>query len=137
VNMKEATDHGRTAIILGCLSGHKKVVERLLLAGANANLPCQMHGNTALHYLAQMNDQDMANELVELLLPFTQPSLIALNFEGHLPLDLAQDSTLKALLTPKEFSLDNSISSSMQCSSIREGHPALTMTSKEPRRHVP
>ncbi len=69
--MREATDHGRTAIILGCLSGHKKVVERLLLAGANANLSCQMHGNTALHYLAQMNDKETAIELVELLLPFT------------------------------------------------------------------
>ena len=59
--------------MLACIRGHKRVIERLLLAGANANLVCQRYGNTALHYVASLgqDEPDLTFDLVELLQPFT------------------------------------------------------------------
>lgn len=81
VNGREASESGRTALMLACMRGHKRVIERLLLAGANANMTCQRYGNNALHYVAVLGDEepDQALDLVELLQPFTQQSLSALN----------------------------------------------------------
>lgn len=73
--------------MLACIKGHKRVIERLLLAGANANLACQRFGNTALHYVAMLglDQSDLAFDLIELLQPFTQQSLQALNAQGQTP----------------------------------------------------
>jgi len=39
--------------MLGCEGGHKKVIERLLLGGANANLQCLSSQDSILHFLAR------------------------------------------------------------------------------------
>lgn len=48
----DARNNGQTALMVACMHSHKRVMERLLLAGANANLQCEHTGNTALHFLA-------------------------------------------------------------------------------------
>lgn len=43
---------GMSPLMIACMRGHKKVVERLLLAGSDANLTTS-DGDTALHMLAK------------------------------------------------------------------------------------
>ena len=76
--------------MLACVKGHKRVIERLLLAGANANISSQLDGNTALHTLAEIKGNHV--ELVKLLLPFSKASLSVKNLKGLLPYELAQDT---------------------------------------------
>lgn len=78
---------GRTPLMLACVKGHKRVIERLLLAGANANISSQLDGNTALHTLAEIKGNHV--ELVKLLLPFSKASLSVKNLQGLLPYELA------------------------------------------------
>lgn len=47
--------HGKTSLMLACIAGHKKVIERLLLAGVNANLQCELTGNTGMHLLSEVS----------------------------------------------------------------------------------
>ncbi len=60
-----------------CKGGHKSVIERLLLAGANANLQ-RKDGSTVMHLLARKGQVD----LIELMMPFA--SLGARDADGRL-----------------------------------------------------
>ena len=53
--MELENELGETALHLACREGHKAVIERLLLARANANICDVLQGNTPLHILALAN----------------------------------------------------------------------------------
>jgi ankyrin repeat protein len=91
-------NHGKTALMIACLYSHKRVIERLLLAGANANLQCELTGNTAMHYLAEASRLKDVKELIQLMLPFSKMSLSLQNYEGLFPCDLAVNQLIKQML---------------------------------------
>ena len=44
---------GQTPLMISCINGQKDIVNFLLEAGADPNLTCTIHGNSALHYACQ------------------------------------------------------------------------------------
>lgn len=77
---------GKTALHVACTRLNRSVIERLLLAGINANIQQSQDGCTPLHILAKFSSDE---ELIKLLLPFTQHSLVIKNKQGLFPHQLS------------------------------------------------
>ena len=75
---------GRTPLHISCLRLNKVTMERILLAGPNANIQAS-DGNTPLHLLAKYADSE---EIVKVLLPFAAASKTIKNSQGATPVDL-------------------------------------------------
>ena len=56
-NVNQTNSRGETSLHQACSSGHKGVIERLLLARADTNMADTAVGNTPLHVLALANHQ--------------------------------------------------------------------------------
>ena len=70
-NVNQLSANGRTALHIACTQQHKAVIERLLLAGASANIKSKVDGNTPLHILARFSGSQSNADLIKLLLPFS------------------------------------------------------------------
>uniref|UniRef100_A0A8C1WDM2 Oxysterol-binding protein n=1 Tax=Cyprinus carpio TaxID=7962 RepID=A0A8C1WDM2_CYPCA len=93
---KSKSNHGWTPLHLACYFGHKDVVEALLKAGADANLPNNV-GDTPLHKAAFTGRK----EVVMLLLQYDAcPSVI--NGMAHIPKDITQSAEIKSMLEAAE-----------------------------------
>lgn len=96
-NVNACSFNGRTSLHIACNRQNRKVIERLLLGGANANLQQLTDGNTPIHILTKFsNDFD----LIKLLLPFSQNSLRVQNAQGLLPYQMASNNDIRQLLLP-------------------------------------
>ena len=85
-NVNQLTANGRSALHIACTQQHKSVIERLLLAGAKANVKARQDGNTPLHILDRFSGgTGVGLDLIKLLLPFSQDSLNIPNKNGLLP----------------------------------------------------
>ena len=62
---------GETPLLIACKRSHRKIIERLLLARADANLSEYEYGDTPLHVLVRKNNLS----LVELIIPFATESI--------------------------------------------------------------
>ncbi|XP_042568245.1 oxysterol-binding protein-related protein 1-like [Cyprinus carpio] len=92
---KSKSNHGWTPLHLACYLG-TKVVEALLKAGADANLPNNV-GDTPLHKAAFTGRK----EVVMLLLQYDAcPSVI--NGMAHIPKDITQSAEIKSMLEAAE-----------------------------------
>uniref|UniRef100_A0A8C2PYC2 Oxysterol-binding protein n=1 Tax=Cyprinus carpio TaxID=7962 RepID=A0A8C2PYC2_CYPCA len=93
---KSKSNHGWTPLHLACYFGHKDVVEALLKAGADANLPNNV-GDTPLHKAAFTGRK----EVVMLLLQYDAcPSVI--NGMAQIPKDITQSAEIKSMLEAAE-----------------------------------
>ncbi|XP_051549774.1 oxysterol-binding protein-related protein 1 isoform X2 [Myxocyprinus asiaticus] len=93
---KSKSNHGWTPLHLACYFGHKEVVEVLLKAGAEANLPNNV-GDTPLHKAAFTGRK----EVVMLLLQYDAcPSVI--NGMAQIPKDITQSVEIRNMLEAAE-----------------------------------
>uniref|UniRef100_A0A8C2D2V4 Oxysterol-binding protein n=1 Tax=Cyprinus carpio TaxID=7962 RepID=A0A8C2D2V4_CYPCA len=93
---KSKSNHGWTPLHLACYFGHKDVVEALLKAGADANLPNNV-GDTPLHKAAFTG----RNEVVMLLLQYDACASV-INGMAQIPKDITQSAEIKSMLEAAE-----------------------------------
>lgn len=93
---KSKSNHGWTPLHLACYFGHKDVVEVLLKAGADANLPNNV-GDTALHKAAFTGRK----EVVMLLLQHNACASV-INGNAEIPKDVTKSSEIKSMLEATE-----------------------------------
>jgi len=104
-NVNQLTSNGRNALHIACTQQNKGVIERLLLAGANANVKVRSDGNTPLHILARFSGgSGIGLDLIKLLLPFSQESLNIPNKNGLLPYQMTPYQNIRDLLTSRQSS---------------------------------
>uniref|UniRef100_A0A665VMT6 Oxysterol-binding protein n=1 Tax=Echeneis naucrates TaxID=173247 RepID=A0A665VMT6_ECHNA len=89
---KSKSNLGWTPLHLACYFGHKDVVEELLKAGANANLPNNI-GDTALHKAAFTGRK----EVVMLLLHYDACATV-INGTAQIPKDVTQNAEIRSML---------------------------------------
>ncbi|XP_029356904.1 oxysterol-binding protein-related protein 1 isoform X2 [Echeneis naucrates] len=93
---KSKSNLGWTPLHLACYFGHKDVVEELLKAGANANLPNNI-GDTALHKAAFTGRK----EVVMLLLHYDACATV-INGTAQIPKDVTQNAEIRSMLEAAE-----------------------------------
>ncbi|XP_016317673.1 oxysterol-binding protein-related protein 1 [Sinocyclocheilus anshuiensis] len=93
---KSKSNHGWTPLHLACYFGHKDVVEALLKAGADANLPNNV-GDTPLHKAAFTGRK----EVVMLLLQYDACASV-INGMAQIPKDITQSAEIKSMLEAAE-----------------------------------
>ncbi|XP_071371635.1 oxysterol-binding protein-related protein 1 isoform X1 [Centroberyx affinis] len=93
---KSKSNLGWTPLHLACYFGHKDVVEELLKAGAEANLPNNM-GDTPLHKAAFTGRK----EVVMLLLRFDACATV-INGTAQIPKDVTQNAEIRSMLEAAE-----------------------------------
>ncbi|XP_029905484.1 oxysterol-binding protein-related protein 1 isoform X2 [Myripristis murdjan] len=93
---KSKSNLGWTPLHLACYFGHKNVVEELLKAGAEVNLPNNM-GDTPLHKAAFTGRQ----EVVMLLLRFGACATV-INGTAQIPKDVTQNAEIRNMLEAAE-----------------------------------
>eukprot|EP00347_Sterkiella_histriomuscorum_P015416 403357105 len=106
-NVNQLTNNGRTALHISCTQQHRAVIERLLLAGANANIKTKSDGNTPLHILSRFCGNNQSQELIKLILPFSQESLSMKNKNGFTPAELTPYPNVKEMLRKKQLESQN------------------------------
>nr|XP_055074784.1 oxysterol-binding protein-related protein 1 isoform X2 [Misgurnus anguillicaudatus] len=89
---KSKSNHGWTPLHLACYFGHKDVVEVLLKAGADANLPNNV-GDTPLHKAAFTGRK----EVVMLLLRHDACASV-INGNAEIPKDVTQSAEIRSML---------------------------------------
>uniref|UniRef100_A0A3Q2E7Q6 Oxysterol-binding protein n=1 Tax=Cyprinodon variegatus TaxID=28743 RepID=A0A3Q2E7Q6_CYPVA len=87
---------GWTPLHLSCYFGHRDVVEELLKAGANVNLPNNI-GDTALHKAAFTGRK----EVVMLLLHYDACATV-INGSAQIPKDVTQNAEIRSMLEAAE-----------------------------------
>ncbi|XP_051977534.1 oxysterol-binding protein-related protein 1-like isoform X2 [Xyrauchen texanus] len=111
---KSKSNHGWTPLHLACYFGHKDVVEVLLKAGADTNLPNNV-GDTPLHKAAFTGRK----EVVMLLLQYDAcPSVI--NGTAQIPKDITQNIEIKSMLEAAERTEERKLEEQM-LEAAREG----------------
>ncbi|KAI2650443.1 Oxysterol-binding protein-related protein 1 [Labeo rohita] len=93
---KSKSNHGWTPLHLACYFGHKDVVDALLKAGADANLPNNV-GDTPLHKAAFTGRK----EVVMLLLQHDACASV-INGMAQIPKDVTQSAEIKSMLEAAE-----------------------------------
>ncbi|XP_056303759.1 oxysterol-binding protein-related protein 1 isoform X2 [Danio aesculapii] len=93
---KSKSNHGWTPLHLACYFGHRDVVEALLKAGADANLPNNV-GDTPLHKAAFTGRK----EVVMLLLQHDACASV-INGMAQIPKDITQSAEIKSMLEAAE-----------------------------------
>lgn len=93
---KSKSNHGWTPLHLASYFGHKDVVEALLKAGADANLPNNV-GDTALHKAAFTGRK----EVVMLLLQYDACPFV-INGTAQTPKDVTQSAEIRSMLEAAE-----------------------------------
>ncbi|XP_056131921.1 oxysterol-binding protein-related protein 1 isoform X2 [Lampris incognitus] len=93
---KSKSNLGWTPLHLACYFGHKDVVEELLKAGAEVNLPNNM-GDTPLHKAAFTGRK----EVVMLLLRFDACATV-INGTAQIPKDVTQNAEIRSMLEAAE-----------------------------------
>ncbi|XP_021329131.1 oxysterol-binding protein-related protein 1 isoform X1 [Danio rerio] len=93
---KSKSNHGWTPLHLACYFGHRDVVEALLKAGADANLPNNV-GDTPLHKAAFTGRK----EVVMLLLQHDACASV-INGMAQIPKDITQSAEIKSMLEATE-----------------------------------
>ena len=101
-NVDLQTSNGRTALHIACTQQHRAVIERLLLAGANANIKTRADGNTPLHILSRYCTSSSNQDLITLILPFSQESLTIKNRNGYTPAELSPLIAVQEMLSKKQ-----------------------------------
>uniref|UniRef100_A0A671SYT1 Oxysterol-binding protein n=1 Tax=Sinocyclocheilus anshuiensis TaxID=1608454 RepID=A0A671SYT1_9TELE len=93
---KSKSNHGWTPLHLACYFGHRDVVEALLKAGADVNLPNNV-GDTPLHKAAFTGRK----EVVMLLLQYNACASV-INGMAQIPKDITQSAEIKSMLEAAE-----------------------------------
>uniref|UniRef100_A0A672QCG2 Oxysterol-binding protein n=1 Tax=Sinocyclocheilus grahami TaxID=75366 RepID=A0A672QCG2_SINGR len=93
---KSKSNHGWTPLHLACYFGHRDVVEALLKAGADVNLPNNV-GDTPLHKAAFTGRK----EVVMLLLQYDACASV-INGMAQIPKDITQSAEIKSMLEAAE-----------------------------------
>uniref|UniRef100_A0A3P9HCL4 Oxysterol-binding protein n=1 Tax=Oryzias latipes TaxID=8090 RepID=A0A3P9HCL4_ORYLA len=93
---KSKSNLGWTPLHLACYFGHKKVVEELLKAGADVNLPNNI-GDTPLHKAAFTGRK----EIVMLLLHYDACATV-INGTAQVPKDVTQNAEIRSMLEAAE-----------------------------------
>uniref|UniRef100_A0A673NDZ1 Oxysterol-binding protein n=1 Tax=Sinocyclocheilus rhinocerous TaxID=307959 RepID=A0A673NDZ1_9TELE len=93
---KSKSNHGWTPLHLACYFGHRDVVEALLKAGADVNLPNNV-GDTPLHKAAFTGRK----EVVMLLLQYNTCASV-INGMAQIPKDITQSAEIKSMLEAAE-----------------------------------
>uniref|UniRef100_A0A8C1V1C7 Oxysterol-binding protein n=1 Tax=Cyprinus carpio TaxID=7962 RepID=A0A8C1V1C7_CYPCA len=111
---KSKSNHGWTPLHLACYFGHKDVVEALLKAGADANLPNNV-GDTPLHKAAFTG----RNEVVMLLLQYDACASV-INGMAQIPKDITQSAEIKSMLEAAERTEERKLEEQL-LEAVREG----------------
>ncbi|XP_071343033.1 oxysterol-binding protein-related protein 1 isoform X2 [Trachinotus anak] len=117
---KSKSNLGWTPLHLACYFGHKDVVEELLKAGADVNLPNNI-GDTALHKAAFTGRK----EVVMLLLHYDACATV-INGTAQIPKDVTQNAEIRSMLEAAERTEERKLEEKL-LEAAREGDlPTLT-----------
>lgn len=117
---KSKSNLGWTPLHLACYFGHKDVVEELLKAGADVNLPNNI-GDTPLHKAAFTGRK----EVVMLLLHYDACATV-INGTAQIPKDVTQNAEIRSMLEAAERTEERKLEEKL-LEAAREGNlPTLT-----------
>ncbi|XP_018603552.2 oxysterol-binding protein-related protein 1 isoform X2 [Scleropages formosus] len=126
---KSKSNLGWTPLHLACYFGHRDVVEELLKAGADVNLPNNV-GDTGLHKAAFTGRK----EVVMLLLQFNACATV-INGTAQIPKDVTEDDEIKTMLEAAERTEERKLEEKL-LEAAREGD-ASTLTQLLNRKKPP
>ena len=107
-NATTSAPYGNTAIHLACRGLQRKVVEKLLLAKVDPCIQNQSQNDTPLHILVKVDGQDehlmrakgtqeRIEDLIQLILPFSEESLQKLDADKKRPKDYIQSESINRI----------------------------------------
>uniref|UniRef100_A0A3Q3W3J1 Uncharacterized protein n=1 Tax=Mola mola TaxID=94237 RepID=A0A3Q3W3J1_MOLML len=123
---KKKSNLGWTPLHLACYFGHKDVVEELLKAGADVNLPNNI-GDTPLHKAAFTGRK----EVVMLLLHYDACATI-INGTAQIPKDVTQNPEIRSMLEAAERTEERKLEEELM-EAAREGDLSALTHENEPK----